>query len=32
MVGVLVSILGFRDISGIYWVSGDVSYRYDKNL
>ncbi|CAD8191453.1 unnamed protein product [Paramecium pentaurelia] len=32
MIGVLISILGFRQISGYYWVIGDVSYRYDKNF
>ncbi|CAD8073985.1 unnamed protein product [Paramecium primaurelia] len=32
MIGVLISILGFREISGYYWVIGDVSYRYDKNF
>ncbi|CAK84069.1 unnamed protein product (macronuclear) [Paramecium tetraurelia] len=32
MIGVLISIIGFRQISGYYWVIGDVSYRYDKNF
>ncbi|CAK84548.1 unnamed protein product (macronuclear) [Paramecium tetraurelia] len=32
MIGVLISILGFRNISGYDWVIGDVSYRYDKNF
>lgn len=32
MIGVLISILGFREISGYYWVIGDVSYRYDNNF